>query len=302
LNQQASQTDIPQAWTVMRLLRRTSAYLTEKGVDKARLDAEVLLAHSLGLTRVELYLNFDRPLTSPELDLFRELVRRRAAFEPVAYIIGVKEFYSLELEVDPRVLIPRPETELVVDEAVRLAREQWPDPAIGSLTLLDLGTGSGAIALALARELPLAEVWATDISGPALEVARANAQRHGFSSRIQFFQGDLFGAVGETRERFNLVISNLPYIPRFVFAEMDPDVREYEPMEALDGGEDGLDLIGRAVIEARAYLRPHGALILEIWPTQTDRIRELGQTQGYDRVRILKDHSGYDLIAVLVTE
>jgi len=286
----------------MGLLRRTTAYLDKKGVDKARLDAEVLLAHSLNLTRVELYLSFDRPLLPAELDAFRELVRRRAALEPVAYITGVKEFYSMELTVDPRVLIPRPETELAVDEAIRLAGGKQPAVGDDPFRALDLGTGSGAIALALARELPEAEIWATDLSGPALEVARANAGRHGLSSRVKFSQGDLFEPVREMKDYFNLIIANLPYVPRPVLTNMAPDIREYEPMLALDGGEDGLNLIRRAIEEANNFLKPGGALVLEIWPAQADWIIEAGKRRGYSRNNLIRDHAGYALIVTLIRD
>lgn len=286
----------PGAWTVLGLIRRTADYLAGKGVETARLDAEVLLADLLSLDRVQLYLNFDRPLNSDELANFRDRVRRRAAREPAAYITGRKEFYSLELAVGPEVLIPRPETELLVEETVRLARDRWPD--IRGLRLVDLGAGSGALALALASEIEEATVWALDASGPALKVALANAKRHGLAGRIRFLQGDLLESLAE-KGLFHLIAANLPYVPRAAFADMAPEVREYEPRLALDGGEDGLDLIRRAAGQARGRLEPGGALLVEIWPTHGREIQALGERHGYARVRIIKDLAGRDRVAVL---
>ena len=165
-----------EAWTILRLIRWTTEYLEKKGVESPRLDAEVLLADLLHLSRVDLYVNFDRPLNAAELADFRRMILRRAAREPVAYIIGRKEFFSLDFAVGPEVLIPRPETEHLAEEAVRLTRERWPDS--GEVRLVDVGTGSGALALALAHEIEAAAVWALDISAPALHMASSNARRH----------------------------------------------------------------------------------------------------------------------------
>ncbi len=297
--QAGSQTE---PWTVLRLIRWTTNYLAGKGVARARLDAELLLADLLGLTRVELYLNYDRPLLSPELAGFRERVRRRAMFEPVAYIIGRKEFYSLELKVNPQVLIPRPETELLVDQALQLAqaRLSGPEKEVGPLRIVDLGTGCGAIVIALACNLPQAEFWALDLSESALETAGVNAAAHGLTERITFIKGDLLSPLKDQAGFFHLIVANLPYVPRSAFNDMDPDVKDFEPRLALDGGEDGLDLIGEAIKQAHPLLRPQGALLLEIWPTHARRITEMGESGGYDQVSVFKDLSGRDRVAVLV--
>ena len=281
----------------MGIIRTAAGYLAGKGVETPRLDAEVMLADLLGLSRVELYINFDRPLDAHELAGFRERVRRRAAREPVSYITGKKEFYSLEFAVGPEVLIPRPETELMVDEAAGLARNRWPDHE--RLLLMDLGAGCGAVAAALASQLENSVIRVIDVSGAALDTARANADRLGFSDRMIFMKGDLLGPVAGLGLRFHIIAANLPYVPRAAFADMSPEVREYEPRLALDGGQDGLDLIRRAVARARECLEPDGALLLEIWPTHAPEIRALGSKHGYPGVRIIKDLHGRDRVAVL---
>ena len=284
-------------WTILKLIRWTTEFLGSKGVDTPRLDAEVLLSNLLGLGRVELYLQFDRPLNPDELSGYRERVKRRAAREPVAYIVGHKEFYSLDLEVSPEVLIPRPETELLVDEALALVKARWPEEQ--HLFLADVGAGSGAVAIALATRLPQARLWAVDIHGPALSVAKANAQRHGVEDRIDFIQGDLLEPLKAAGVRFHLVAANLPYVPTGAFADMAPDVRQYEPHRSLDGGVDGLQLIERAVAGGRELLIEDGAMLLEIWPDHGPRLTGLGRQSGFGRVGLVKDLAGHDRIAVL---
>ncbi len=292
-----------QPWTILRLIRWTTDYLADKEVPKPRLDAEVLLASLLGLKRVDLYLKYDQPLNQKELAGFRKMVRRRANREPVAYIVGRKEFYGLDLKVDPRVLVPRPETELLVDEALRLAGEKWPapdEPKNVPINIIDLGTGSGAIALALATQLPSASIWALDISESALEAARVNVSRFESGSRIRLAQSDLLSAVSDQTEFFHLILANLPYVPEKFFSEMDPDVRDFEPKQALDGGEDGLVLIKRAIVEARPLLKSGGALILEMWHTSASQIEKYAREYGYGDARIIKDPAGHDRVAVLM--
>ena len=284
-----------QTWTVLRILRWTTEFLSSKGVESARLDAEILLSDLLGFSRVDLYCNFDRPLDPGELAGYRERVKRRASREPAAYIIGTKEFYSLEFKVTPAVLIPRPETEHMVDEAVSLAKTRWPDE---ELLLADIGAGSGAVAAALASELPAARVLAVDISDEALEVARENIDRLELADRVSLSHGDLLEPVDPDSNR-HMITANLPYIPRHGFDDMMPEVRKYEPHLALDGGEDGLDLIRRIIADAPERLRPDGLLLLEIWPTQGDEIKRLAVDAGFKSARILTDLSGKARIAVL---
>ncbi|MBW2091852.1 MAG: peptide chain release factor N(5)-glutamine methyltransferase [Deltaproteobacteria bacterium] len=303
MNKKAQSGDHTEPWTVLRLIRWTTNYLTGKGVKKARLDSEVLLADVLGLTRVELYLNYDRPLTPSELAAFREHVRRRAAFEPVAYITGHKEFYSLEFKVNQQVLIPRPETELLVDQALTLAQTQrsgLKNPAADFLHVIDLGTGCGAIAIALAGNLSQTILWALDLSESALEVARMNAEKHSVNERITFIKGDLLEPLKEQVDYFDLIIANLPYVPRDFYNDMDPDVKDFEPRLALDGGKDGLDLIRGAIAQSHPLLRSHGALLLEIWPTHALRVREMGELHGYGQVSVLQDLTGRDRVAILM--
>lgn len=299
----SARSEAPSAWTPLRLLRWTADYLTGKGIERARLDAEVMLADLLGMERVGLYLNFDRPLKKDELAAFRERVRRRAAHEPVAYIVGRREFYGLDLSVDPRVLIPRPETELLVDQALNRLKEDRPAEALHGCAgerLVDLGTGSGAVALALAHERPEARLWALDISEEALEAARANARRLGLEARIQFLQGDLLAPLAGLRKTYDLIVANLPYVPRPAFADMPLDVKAFEPHPALDGGEDGLDLIRPAIHQALPLLKPGGALILEIWPSQAEAILTQARAEGYGPASVHQDLAGYDRAVVLI--
>ncbi len=256
------------------------------------------MADLLGVGRVDLYLNYDRPMSQEELTGFRRRVQRRAAREPAAYIIGRKEFYSLDFKVNSEVLIPRPETELLVDEALRLSSERWPVDQ--PLQLADLGTGSGALAVTLAVSLGgRAAVWAVDIHASALATARSNAENHQVAERIHFFEGDLFDPLVSLDSKFHLIMANLPYIPKAAFEDMQPEVRDYEPHLGLDGGEDGLLIIRRAIAGAGEHLVDSGLLILEIWPTHTPRIEVLAKEHGFESVHIIPDLSGRDRVAVL---
>lgn len=252
--------------TIREAIARTTAYLEQKGSASPRLDAEVLLAEVLSTDRLHLYLDLERPLDGEERDQYREFVRRRAAHEPVAYIIGYKEFYALPFAVDRRVLTPRPETEQVVETALHYAKD-LPEPKI-----LDVGAGSGAIAVALARNLEHARIWATEMSAGALEVARENATRLGVAAKITYIRGDLFAGLEET---FDMIVSNPPYIPESDREAMQADVRDYEPPEALFAGGDGLDVIRRLVDEAPRHLKPDGKLLFEFGFGQADQIGKI---------------------------
>jgi release factor glutamine methyltransferase len=259
-------------------------HLGTKGVETARLDAELLLAHVLGLSRVELYTNYDRPLAKDEVDRFRDLLRRRVMREPVAYIVGRREFWSLDLDVDRRVLIPRPETEILVEAALGILR------AASAKDVLDLGTGSGAIAVALAVELPAARIVATDVAAAALEVAPRNAAKHAVAERIEFRQGDLFDAV-RADERFDLIVSNPPYCRQRELAGLEPEVRQWEPAGALVSGSDGMDVTRRIVARAAEFLAPGGWLLLEVG-TQADDVRDLLGTFEWRDPRCFNDLAG----------
>lgn len=283
-----------QTWTVIKLIEWTAGFLAEKGVGRSRLDAEVLLADLLGLSRVQLYLDYERPLVADELAAFRQRVRRRASREPVAYITGKKEFFSLEFAVDRRALIPRPETEELAELALERARELEGE----QLAVLDLGCGSGCLGLAVAANMPAAGLTGVDISAGALALARANAARLGLEGRAEFFEGDLFAAL-EPGRRFELILANLPYVPGGEFGAMEPDVRDYEPRLALDGGPDGLDVIRRAVDQAPAWLAEGGRMLMEIWPGQAAELGRLAEAAGFGGCEVLSDFSGKSRFAVL---
>jgi release factor glutamine methyltransferase len=274
-------------WTVRRLLDWTTRYLAGRGVESAGLEAAVLLAHALGWRRLDLYTRHDEEPDDGPRQRFRELVRRRAEGCPVAYLVGRKEFFSLDFEVGPAVLVPRPDTEWLVDEGLRLARDILPEPL-----LLDLGTGSGCVAVAVARHCPAARVVATDVSVEALEVAARNAERHKVAGRVTFLHGDLFAPL-PPGERFDLVLSNPPYIPTGDLAGLEPSVRDHEPRLALDGGPDGLAVIERIVREAGPWLKPGGHLLFEIGADQEEAARQrLGQAPGFEEAATIRDGEG----------
>jgi release factor glutamine methyltransferase len=274
-------------WTIGRLLNWTASYLAEKGADFPRLDAEVLLAHSLGCRRIELYTRHQEEAPEEVRTRFRDLIRRRVEGCPVAYLVGRKEFFSLEFEVTPDVLIPRPDTECVVLECLRLAKN-FTEP-----TILDLGTGSGNIAVAVAHQLKSARVTAVDVSQEALGVAQRNAKKHGVSDRITSLQGNLFEPLS-TEGPFDFILSNPPYIPSADMANLAIGVRDYEPHLALDGGADGFAVFDRIVDQARTFLKPGGYLILEIGAPQEVHAREkLGRIADYDLGLTIPDGAGH---------
>jgi release factor glutamine methyltransferase len=259
-------------WTILALIRWADERFGKEGMATPRLDAEVLLAETLGLDRVGLYTHFDQPLHPDELARFKRLILRRLRREPVAYILGKREFWSLPLHVTPEVLIPRPDTETLVSEALRVL-----EPEKGkNLCFLELGTGSGAISIALAKELPAARGVATDLSAEALVVAEENALRCGVRERIRFLQGDLFQALGKG-EAFDLIVTNPPYIPRGDFPSLMPEVRDYEPRIALDGGEDGLDFFRRALPAVSEYLHPGSWFLAEMGSGQDREILRIAE-------------------------
>jgi release factor glutamine methyltransferase len=281
-----------ETWTIGRLLDWTAKFLAQKGSEFPRLDTEVLLSHALGCKRIELYTRFEEPATEEARARFKELIRKRLEGCPVAYLVGRKEFFSLQFEVSPAVLIPRPDTETLVVEALRLAREM-PEPHI-----IDIGTGSGAIAIAVAKQHKGAKVTATDICGEALTVARRNAAGHGLAERIHFLQGDLFEPV-PAEERFDLILSNPPYIAQEDMAKLPIGVRDYEPHAALNGGPGGYAVFDRLIREAPRHLRPGGYLIVEIGSPQEDTARQrIDAHGGYELASTIKDGSGHPRVLV----
>jgi len=269
-------------WTIGSVLRWAGEDFRGRGIETPRLDAEVLLAHALGTTRVQLVIDAARPLAEPELARFRDLVRRRRRREPVAYIVGRREFYGRSFRVDARVLVPRPDTETLVE--VALARTS---PVALSLRALDLCTGSGCVAVTIARERPTSRVHATDASSEAIAVARENALRLG-AYNVSFGQGDLYEAVAPDR-RFDLVAANPPYVASADVEGLSADVRDFEPRAALDGGADGLALVRRVVSGAPAVLVRGGALAVEVGEGQAAWTAALLVDRGFEDVRATKD-------------
>ena len=238
-------------WTVLKLLQWTADYFRDKGIESPRLDAELLLSATLEMDRVALYVNFERPLIADELARYRKKVRRRADREPLQYILGETEFWSLPFSVNPAVLIPRADTEVLVEEALK--------GIDGCSSVLDVGTGSGAIAVALAHEKPEIKVTALDCSEDALEVARGNARRNGVVERVVCLAGDLNSLPPGP---FDMIVSNPPYIPSRDWEQLMPEVRDHEPRLALDGGDDGLEAYRRIAVQALKILSPGGWLLL----------------------------------------
>ncbi len=281
-------------WTVLRLMRWSGEYLERKGVERGRLDAEHLLAHTLGVGRLQLYLQHDRPLEPAELDRFRPLLRRRAEREPLQYILGHASFRELDLSVDRRVLIPRPETEVLVDEVLAWAASQGRE----EMTAVDVGTGSGAIALSLAVEGPFSRIVATDPSGDALDVARANARSVGLEDRLDLRRGALLEPLG-VDEAFDVVVSNPPYVAEAEVPTLEPEVGVWEPRQALLGGPDGLMVLRELVRGAAGHLGPGGLLALEVGAGQAALVvAEVEAQGGYDDVRVRRDLGGHERIVL----
>lgn len=275
-----------ETWTVLRMILWSAEYLAGKGVERARLDAEHLLAHALGLKRLDLYLQHDRPLEPAELDTFRPMLKRRAAREPLQYVLGHQPFRELDLAVDRRVLIPRPETEVLVGAVLEWAAGR------ADLDALDVGTGSGAIALSLATEGPFGRVIATDVSGAALEVAAANRAATGLDERVELRQGEDFGCIRED-ERFDVIVSNPPYVAQPEAEGLEPEVVAWEPAEALFAGPDGLDVIRRLIDGAPGHLREGGLLALEVGADQPEAVAGLLTQRGaFEEVAVKADLTG----------
>jgi release factor glutamine methyltransferase len=279
-----SATSQPQVWTIETVLRWATDDFRSRGIESPRLDAELLLGRALSSTRIQLIVDAKRALEDHELTRFRELVKRRRAREPVAYILGEREFYGRIFRVDRRVLVPRPDTETLVDAALERTR-----PLSMSMRALDLCTGSGCVAITLARERPTSLVIATDVSDDALAVARDNSQRLG-AYNVAFRRGDLFDAV-DVKRRFDLVTANPPYIPPGEIASLMPDVRDHEPRLALVAEEDGLALVRRIVTRAAGYLTEAGVLALEVGFGQAPAVRDLFEREGFVDVQVRRDQA-----------
>lgn len=283
-------------WTVRRLLEWTSGFFEQKQVDAPRLSAELLLAHVLGQPRIRLYMDYEKVVADAQLQRYRDLVKRASQQEPIAYLTGKAHFFNLEFEIKPGVLIPRPDTETLVENVLQLARQE---PALSQARVLELCTGSGCIAAAVAHHLKGTTVTAVDISDIAIEVAKHNFERLGLAERITLLQGDLYQPLDNMVEAapFDLILANPPYIPSAVIPTLDANVRDYEPHLALDGGADGFDLQRRILDGAEKRLAEGGRIFLEIAYDQGEAALELlGRYPWLGDVLILKDYGGRDRV------
>jgi release factor glutamine methyltransferase len=272
--------------TVLEVIQKSAEFLSRKGVESPRLQAELLLAHALKLPRMKLYLNFERQLTPAEADTTRELVKRRGQREPLQHILGSTSFCGFEIAVNRHVLVPRPETELLAEHGWQFLSTRNPQPA----TALDFGTGSGCIAIALAAKCPAAAIVALEISPDALTLAQQNAARHGVAERIRFLQGEAL-AILPDGIRFELVISNPPYIPSAEIESLQPEVRDYDPRGALDGGPDGLDCIRLLAAQAASRLQSGGRLMVEFGDGQAEAVQRIFEAQKWVVEAVQEDYT-----------
>ncbi|HEY6561456.1 MAG TPA: peptide chain release factor N(5)-glutamine methyltransferase [Polyangiaceae bacterium] len=277
-------------WTVGSVLRWATQDFAQRGLTNPRLDAELLLAAALGVDRIRLIIDSKRLLEPGELSAYRASIRRRRAGEPVAYILGEREFFGLPIHVDARVLIPRPDTEILVEAALTRTAERC---MYGRA--LDLCTGSGCVAIAFAKARPTWRITALDVSAAALGVAQSNALRAGSIWGVRFVQGDLFAGLAAA-ERFELITANPPYVPSAEVDGLDPGIRDFEPRLALDGGEDGLTLVRRILEEAPGRLVPKGLLAMEIGAGQSGRVRELFAGAGLVEIELHRDYGGHERV------
>ena len=286
-----------ESWTNGRLLTWTTDYLTKHGSSSPRLDCEILLAHASECERIHLYASFNDEPTEQVRAAFREMVKRRAEGTPVAYLVGFKEFYSANFEVNPDVLIPRPETEHLVVEAIDQAKEIRKTTGQGELSVADIGTGSGVIAVTIANHVPNCNVLAMDVSLAALEVAKRNAVRNNVAGRIEFIEGNLLEGVADDQQ-FDLILSNPPYVSQNEFDNLDASVREYEPKLALVGGQEGFELIRELLNQAKSKLTSHGSLIIEFSPMLAERQCEFVDS-NWKCVKVVKDLAQHSRALVL---
>jgi release factor glutamine methyltransferase len=287
------------SWTILKLLQWTTSFFTSHKIEGARASAEILLANALEIKRLDLYLRYDQPLSQQELSIFKALIKRRLKREPVAYITGNKEFWSLDLDVTKEVLIPRPDTECLVEQALEYLPGKESNK---SWNILELGTGSGAIILSMAAQCPQHRYFASDRSENAIRIAKGNAKKHDLSDIILFLVGDWFCPMKNNIKHFDMVVSNPPYIPNHLIAGLEPEIALYEPRLALDGGKDGLDSLRTIINQAPSFLKPTGYLILEIGYDQKHKVSELVIKSGkYKSFHIVKDFGGHDRVAILKT-
>ncbi len=288
--------DAVATWTVRRILEWTTGFFTRKNVDAPRLSAELLLAHVLGVPRIKLYTDYERPLADKDLATLRALVQRATEEEPIAYLTGRAHFFNLEFDVTPDVLIPRPDTETLVENVLQLARNQ---SGMEAPRVIDLCTGTGCVACAIAQHLKTATVVATDINPAAVAIARQNVVKLGLSGRVTVEEGDLFEPLSKMVDvqPFDLIVANPPYIATAGIEQLDRSVREYEPLQALDGGLDGLVVHRRILTEAPDRLVSGGRIYLEIAYDQGELAMELAaHVSALEDIRLLKDFAGHDRV------
>jgi len=285
-------------WTIIKLLKWATSYFKSHNIDSPRPTAEILLAHVLKLQRIDLYLKYDKPLYVNELSKFKVLIKRRIEREPVAYIVGVKEFWSMDFVVTKDVLIPRPETEGLVEAALSLLPEdKSSDAKPVPKSILELGTGSGAVILAIASMGPKYIYFASDRSVKAIKLARQNSKLHGLDTAVSFFCADWLMPLNSGMQPFDMIISNPPYVPTRVIGRLQSEIYKYEPVSALDGGKDGLFCLRHIINNAHLYLIRKGSLLLEIGHDQKNDVQSIiDQCGNYENVVFLKDYSGYDRV------
>ena len=281
-------------WTIIKLLNWTTSYFKSHKIESSRAAAEILLAHTLKLKRIDLYLQYDRPLDKTELANFKTLIKRGIVREPVAYITGKKEFWSMELEVTKDVLIPRPDTECLVETALKIISSR-PDNM--PKQIIELGTGSGAIIIALASQKPGNIFFASDFSIKALKLAQKNACTHDLDKKINFFSGNWFLPLNNRKSRFDIILSNPPYIKSSMINKLEPEIYNYEPLLSLDGGKDGLASLGLIISTAHLCLNDKGSLLLEIGADQRNAVEKMINHAGkYENISFIKDYSGFNRV------
>jgi release factor glutamine methyltransferase len=288
----------PKQWKLIDLLNWTAEYLATKGFENGRLETELLLAHSLSLRRIDLYVNFDRPLVVDELAHFKSLLKRRLENEPLQYIMGETEFYSLPFKVAPGVLIPRPETEILVDNIIRICLENFEETA--QVNILDVGSGSGNIAVACAKNIPSARLTSVDISEAALDIAKNNAEINGVKDDIKFIKLDALKEWPENyHQSFNIIVSNPPYVSTAEYINLAMEIKDYEPQNALVSGEFGLDFYRKFSLQLKDLSRKNTFILFEIGEKQAKGVIECYKNVGFLNAIIVKDLSNKDRVIIM---
>jgi release factor glutamine methyltransferase len=289
---------LPAVWTILSLLHWSTEHLQKKGFDSARLQIELLLSHALRMNRVQLYTNFEKPVSPEELASYKQLLQRKLKNEPVQYILGETEFYGMKFFVDKRVLIPRPETELLVEEVVTLSKS-FSERNVP--TILDIGTGSGNISIILAKHIPQATIVAVDCSQDALDVAHKNAEYHSLGSRIHFFEQNIFHSMNDTplqQYAFDIVVSNPPYIALAEYSTLQAEVRDYEPTIATSDGADGYSFYYRIAEMGKELRKEQKIIAVEIAYNQSQKVQKIFIAAGYHILAVKKDYAGNDRIII----